>query len=141
MIYLFHQWMILQIFHNLFRILSMSLQTQAQGFCTLQQQECCKRRNGSTCITQQNCSDIGSKSCFSGCLCKFYPMVAGVWFRNPWILTACCPVKGSTIYDHTAKCCAVTSDELCGRMENNICTVLNRTNQIWCSKSIVNHQW
>ena len=34
----------------------------------------------------------------------------------------------------------MSAEKLCCRMDNNICTMLNRTDEIWCTESIINHK-
>ena len=53
----------LQILQNLLGVLNMALDTQGQGFQTLQKQECIERRKGCAGIAQENRTDVGGECC------------------------------------------------------------------------------
>ena len=50
------------------------------------------------------------------------------------------PVQFSGVDNDTAEACAVTADELCGGVDNNVSPVLERAHQIRCAESIVYNQ-
>ena len=35
----------------------------------------------------------------------------------------------------------MSTNKFCCRMYNNVCTILNRADQIWCSKCVINDKW
>ena len=86
------------------------------------------RRKSCTHITKKDGTDICDKCCRCAVLSKAYTMIRYVWLNKPWILITGCPVKVTAVYDHTTDGCSMTADELCCRMNNNICTILDRTN-------------
>ena len=67
-------------------------------------------------------------------------MVTWVWLSDRRIFAACLPIESTTINDHTTKAGAMSSDELGCGMNNDICTMLDRTNQIRCSEGIVDRK-
>ena len=64
-------------------------------------------------------------------------MIAGVGSCDIRILTACLPVKLTGLNNDTAECCTVSADELCSRMNYDICTVLESSEKIRCTEGIV----
>lgn len=139
-IYFFHHWVLFEERNYFSGIFSMTLQAKGQGFNPLQEKKCCKRRNRCTHITEQNSTDIGNKGCIFGCIYKGDSMVAWIRFCNRRVFVPCTPVKIAGIYNDSSKGCAMSSQEFCGRVYHNICTMLNRTDEIWCSKGIIHHQ-
>ena len=130
--------MILQVFDNLLRILCMTLQTQRERFRTLKQQECRKRRNCSALIAQQDRTDIGHKCSRADSIRKGNAVIARIRRCDRCIFAAGLPVKLAGIHDHAAERCAVSADELCCGMHNDIRTVLDRTNQERRTECIIN---
>ena len=64
-------------------------------------------------------------------------MVAWVWLCDGCVLTALLPVKLTGIYDNAAQSSTVTADELCSRVNNNVYTVLDWTNQVWSTEGVI----
>ncbi len=64
-------------------------------------------------------------------------MIAWVWLCKRWKFAGCLPVKLTALYDHTTDCSSVATDEFCCGMNNDICTVLNWSYQVWCCKCII----
>ena len=93
------------------------------------------------CISQDDCTDISNKCCRACCICKCNTVVAWVRIGNPWIFARCFPVKVAAVNDDTADSCTMAADKFCCWMNNDICTVFDRTNQIRCCKCWINNQW
>ena len=99
-----------------------------------------ERRNGCSCITQKDCTDLCYKSCRSYSFCEADTMVARVRLCQGREFTGCFPVKFTAVYDHTTDGCSMSTDEFCCGMNNDICTVLDRSYQIRCCKCIIHYQ-
>ena len=140
MIYLFYLRMLCQELYHLLRILHVSLQSQGKGLNALQQKERIEGRNGCTRIAKKNCTNKGYKCSRSNSIVKAYAVIAGVRCGNVRILTACLPVKLSGLNDDAAKSRSVTADELCRGVNDDVCAMLNGSEQIRGSKGIVNYQ-
>ena len=67
-------------------------------------------------------------------------MIAGVRLCDGSVLTALLPVELAGVNNNTAERCSVTADELCCGVNNDVCTVLNRSYEVWCCKCIVNDE-
>ena len=67
-------------------------------------------------------------------------MVAGVGVSNVAELTACLPVELAAVHDDAAQRGAVAADELGGGMNNDICAVLNGTDQVRGAEGIIDDQ-
>lgn len=68
-------------------------------------------------------------------------VIARVRFRDGRELTGCLPVKFSTVDDDTADCGSMSANEFCCRMNNNVCAVFDRPEQIRGCKCIVHNKW
>lgn len=97
-------------------------------------------RKGSSCITKDNCTNVSYKCCRSGCLCKGNSMIAWVRLRNPWKFARCLPVKVTAVYDYSTDCSSMASDEFGCGMNDDICTILNRANQVRSCKCRINYK-
>ena len=64
-------------------------------------------------------------------------MIAGVRLCDGSVLTALLPVELAGVNNNTAERCSVTADELCSRVYNNVCAVLNRTDKVRSTECIV----
>ena len=78
MVDLFDLRMVGKELHDLFGVLHMALDAQAQGLGALQQQEGVERGDGSAGITQQDGADVGDESGGAGCVSEGHAVVAGV---------------------------------------------------------------
>ena len=81
-------------------------------------------------ITQEDCTDLRDKGCRADILCEADAVVAGVRLYEGRELAAAFPVKLTAVYDNAADRRAVTADELCSGMDNNVCAVLERTEEV-----------
>ena len=140
MVDLLHLRVVCQKLDYLLGVLHMALDAQAQGLGTLQQQEGVERRNGGTGITQQDRTDVGDKSCGACCIGKGNAVIAGVGVSNVAELTACLPVELAAVHDDAAQRGAVAADELGGGMDDDICAVLNGTDQVRGAEGIIDDQ-
>ena len=64
MIYLFNKLVIYEIIKDFLGVFSVTLQTQRKCLCTLQEKESGKRRYASTCVSEENSTDVCCKSGF-----------------------------------------------------------------------------
>ena len=67
-------------------------------------------------------------------------MVAGVGVRNGRELSACLPVKLAGVHNDAAERRAVAADELGGRVEYDVRSVLDGPDQIGCAEGVVDCQ-
>ena len=67
-------------------------------------------------------------------------MIRYVWLNKPWIFIALSPVKFTAVYDHTTDRCAMSANEFCCGMYNDICAILDRAHQIRGCKCIIHDQ-
>ena len=67
-------------------------------------------------------------------------MVAGVGIGDVAELAACLPVELAAVHDDAAQRGAVAADELGGGMNNDICAVLNGTDQVRGAEGIIDDQ-
>ena len=88
------------------------------------------RGNAAAHITKEHCSDSGHKSRARCCLGESHTMIAGVRSAQMRELAAALPVKLTAVYDNAADRRAVTADELCSGMDNDVCAVLERTEEV-----------
>ena len=137
MVHLRNLWMILKEFNNLLCVFSVAFKAKRQSFCSLQKKEGIERRNCRTLVAKKNCADVGYKSSRSYCICKRNAVVAWIWFSNRCILAGFLPVKLAGVNNYTAKSRSVAANKFCSRMNNNVCSVFNRTDKEWSSKSVV----
>ena len=93
------------------------------------------------CITKQDSTDFCNKCCRANCFCKADSMVTWVWLCQRCKFAGCFPVKLTAINNDTTNRSSMSTNKFCCRMYNNVCTILNRTDQIWCSKCIINDKW
>lgn len=72
-------------------------------------------------ITQEDCTDLRDKGCRADVLCEADAVVAGVRLYEGRELARCPPCSNFTaVYDNAADRRAVTADELCSGMDNNV---------------------
>ena len=140
MINLGYLWILYQIINNLLGVFRVTLQAKGQGLSALQQQEGRKRRNSRTLITEQNSTNVDSKCSLAGSLSELYAVVARICLGNPRILATLCPVKVTAVHDNTAQSSTMTTNKLGCRMNNYICTMLNRTDKVWRAEGVINYQ-
>ena len=103
----------------------MTFYTQWKCFKSLKKDKCVDWRKGSTCISEENCTDFCNKSCRTCCLCEADAVVAWVWFNQWREFAGCFPVKLTAVYDNTTDGCSVSADELCCWMNNDICAIFD----------------
>ena len=115
---------------NLQRVLYMAFNAQRERFKTLQEQKCVQRSERCAGITQEDCTDLRDKGCRADVLCEADAVIAGVRLYEGRELAAAFPVKLTAVYDNAADRRAVTADELCSGMDNNVCAVLERTEEV-----------
>jgi hypothetical protein len=129
-----------QELNNLLGVLNVTLDTQRQRLGALQQQECVERRNGSTGITQQDSADVGYESSRTNCICKRDAVITRVRLSDRCILAGCLPVELAGVNNDTAEGRAVAADELGSRVNNDISAVLNRTDEVRGTESVVDYE-
>ena len=140
MIDLFHMRVGSQIFHDFGCILRVPFQTQGQSLQALQQDPGADRGDTGAGITEQDGPDISHESRGTGRLYKGNTVVAGVGFRKLGEFAAGRPVELTAVYDDTAQRGAVAANELGRRMDDHICSMLDRADHERSAKGIVNDQ-
>lgn len=68
-------------------------------------------------------------------------MIAWVCISDCRIFSACFPVEFTGINDNSTKSCSMSTDEFGSGMYNDICSMFDRTDQVWCTECIVNYKW
>ena len=129
-----------QELNNLLGVLNVTLDTQRQSLSALQQQKCVERRNSSTSITQQDSADVGYESSRTNCICERDAVITRVRLSNRCILAGCLPVELAGINNDAAEGRAVAADELGSRVNNDISAVLNRTDEVRGTESVVDYE-
>ena len=135
-----HLGMVHQILYHLLGVLGMALQPQGQGFGALKQQERGEGRDGCAGIPEQDCADVSSKSSGTRSLGELHAVIAGVGLRDPGIFAGYLPVEGAAVDDYTADGSTVATDKLGSGMNNDICAVLDRADQVRSCEGRVNYQ-
>ena len=132
--------MLRQVIHDLQRIAYMTLYAQRQSLQSLKEDECVERGKGCAGITQDDRTDVGNESSGTCSIREGYAVVAGVRLRDPGILAGCLPVEGAAVDDYTADGSTVATDKLGSGMNNDICAVLDRADQVRSCEGRVNYQ-
>ena len=132
--------MIGQELNDLLGVLNVTFDTQRQSLGALQQQECVERRNGSTGITQQDSADVGYERSRTNSICERDAVIARVRLSDRRILAGCLPVELAGINNDAAEGRAVAADELGSRVNNDISAVLNRTDEVRGTESVVDYE-
>ena len=115
----------------------MTLYTQGQCLKTLKEDEGAYWRDRCTCVTKKDRTDLCNKCSRSACFCEADSMVARVWLCQGREFTGSFPVEFATFYDDTTDCCSMSSDELGCGMNNDVCTVLDRSYKVWCCECVI----
>src|SRR5947209_20223436 len=68
-------------------------------------------------------------------------MIRGVWLSERRETSTCCPVKLATVNDDTTDRGTMATNELGGGVDDDICAVLERLNQVWCRERIIEYKW
>ena len=118
----------------------MTLYTKSKALQSLNQYPGIEGRNCRSLITDGNGTKIGCDNSRSCIYRKTYAVVGRVRLGKPWPLLALCPVEFSGIYYKSAQGRTMSADELCCGVYHDVCTVLDRTNQIGSCKGIVHNQ-
>ena len=133
--------MVFQEVNHFQGILHVTLYTQAQCFHTLQQDEGIEWGNGSTGVTQDDGTDAGDVSSSAYCIGKYDTMIRRIWFcQSGELVGVLLPVELTTIDDDTTQRSTMSAQELSGRVYHDVCSVLKRTNQVRCTKGVVDDE-
>ena len=120
----------LEVLQHLSGVLHMALNAQREGFQTLQQQECVERGQCRTGVAQQDRTNLGGKCRRAACIYKADAVIARIRVDQRCEAAGCLPVELAALDDDTAERCAVTADELGCGMDNDVCAVIERTQQV-----------
>ncbi|CDC25491.1 5-enolpyruvylshikimate-3-phosphate synthase [Prevotella sp. CAG:386] len=135
-------WIVLQILYYLQGILYVALYTEAQCLQALKKNPGIEWRDGGTGITKDDRTDSGYEGCCSGYICEYGTMIRWVWLGESRELVGIgLPVELTAIYDDTTERRTVTADELSGRVNHDVGSVLDRTDEIWSAEGVVDNQW
>ena len=140
MMYFLNLRLALQIFYNLQRILNVTLYTERQSFQSLQKQEGVERRKSCSGITKKDGTYFCNECSRSNCFCEADAVVARVWLSQGCEFSGSLPVEFTAVYDHTAKSSSMAADEFGCGMNNDVCAVLDRTNEVWSCEGIIDNQ-
>ena len=126
-----------QELNDLLGVLDMTVDAQRQGLGALEQNPGVKRANASALVTQQDGADIGREGGRAGSLGKRDAMVGGVGLGNLRVLSARLPVKVAAIDNHAAQRGAVAANELGCGVDDDVGTMLQRTEQIRGAEGVI----
>lgn len=129
-----------EVLNYLQRVEYVALNTQREGFQTLEEYECVERRDSSAGVAQEDSSDVGHESCRANCVREADAVVGGVRLGDPCVSAGLLPVEVAAVYDNAADCCSVAADELCSGVYHDVSAVLNRAEQVRSCKGAVNYQ-
>ena len=130
-----------QELNDLLGVLDMAVDAQRQGLGALEQNPGVKRANASALVTQQDGADIGREGSRAGSLGKRDTMVGGVGLGDLRILAARLPVKVAAIDNHATQRGAVAANELSCGVDDDVGTMLQRTEQIRGAEGVVDDDW
>ena len=134
---LLHLGMVGQELDDLFGVFIVAVQTQGERLGTLQQHPCVERADAAAQIAQDHGAHIGHKGGGAGSLGKADAVVTGVRLREGGEFAAGLPVKLAGVNDDAAQRGAVAADELGGRMDNDVGTMLDRADQVGRAEGVV----
>ena len=126
-----------QELNDLLGVLDMTVNAQRQSLGALEQDPGVERTDASALVTQQDSADIGCKGGGTGSLGKRDTVVGGVGLSNLGVLSARLPIEVTAVDDHTAQRGAVAADELGCGVDDDIGTMLQRTEQIRGAEGVV----
>ena len=134
---LLHLGVVGQELDDLFGVFIVAVQTQGERLGTLQQHPCVERADAAAQIAQDHGAHIGHKGGRAGSLGKADAVVAGVRLREGGEFAAGLPVELAGVNDDAAQRGAVAADELGGRMDNDVGTMLDRADQVGRAEGVV----
>ena len=118
----------------------MPFYTQRQSLQPLQQDKSIERADGSTRIAQQHGTYTDNVGSSPGSIDKPYPMITCIRLGQLREFTGSNPVKFTGIDNNSSQRTAVSANEFCGRMYHNVCPVLNGTDKVRRTESIIHDQ-
>jgi hypothetical protein len=118
----------------------MSLCAQAQSLDALEQLPSSHWVQGSTHISEHIDSGADGESDWTESIPELETVESWRWLNHLWeSLTVLAPVELSRIDDDTANGCAMTSDPFSCGVNDDICSVVDRTNKVTASaEGVVN---
>ena len=133
--------MIVQVLNNLQCVLYMTLYTKRQCFKSLEEDKGAGHGEMVAPVSRRRIARIFvTNAAGPHCFCKADSMIARVWLCQGREFTGCFPVEFTAVYDHTTDGCSMSTDEFGCRMNNDICTVLNRSYQVRSCKCVIYNQ-
>ena len=129
-----------EVLNYLQRVEYVALNTQREGFQTLEEYECVERRDSSAGVAQEDSSDVGHESCRANCVREADAVVGWVRLGDPCVSAGLLPVEVAAVYDNAADRCSVAADELCSGVYHDVSAVLDRAEQVRSCKGAVNYQ-
>ena len=126
-----------QELNDLLGVLDMTVNAQRQSLGALEQDPGVERADAGALVTQQDGADIGCEGGGTGSLGKRNTVVGGVGLSDLGVLSARLPIEVTAVDDHTAQRSAVTADELGCGVDDDVGTMLQRTEQIRGAEGVV----
>src|SRR5271165_3273428 len=124
--------MIAQILRYLARILDVAFNTKRKRLDALQQQETIERRQGGAGVSLAHGPAAGNISGIAVVVDVDYAVVGNFWpVQHVEALGILAPWKLSTVDNHSAQGCAVSSHEFRHGMHNHIGAIFDRPQQDW----------
>ena len=115
----------------------MALKAERKGFSSLQQEEGVEGADRSALVAQENRANVCDKGGRANCVRERNSVVAGVGRGDRRVLSALFPIKLARVYNHAAKGCSVAADKLCGGVNDDVGSALDRANKEGSSKCVV----
>ena len=122
---------------DLLGVLHVTVDAQRQSLGALEQDPGVERADAGALVTQQDSADIGCEGGGTGSLGKRNTVVGGVGLSDLGVLAARLPIEVTAVDDHTAQRGAVAADELGCGVDDDVGTMLQRTEQIRGAEGVV----
>ena len=122
------------------RVGNVSFHTQGKRFKSLQEQKSVERGKGRARVAEKNCSYISRKRRRAYSVSKRNSVITRVRFGYPRVSAGFLPVKCAAVHDNAAYRRAVTADEFCCGMNNDVRAVFNGSYQIRGRKGGIDHK-
>ena len=127
-----------QELNDLLGVLDMTVNAERQSLGALEQDPGVERADAGALVTQQDSADIGCEGGRAGSLGKRDAVVGGVGFSDLGVL-ARLPIEVTAVDDHTAQRGAVAADKLGCGVDDDVGTMLQRTEQIRGAEGVVDN--
>lgn len=112
---------------------------QREGLKALKEHPCIERRDTCALIAKEKSPDAGGEGCRH--LTEDESVVGWVGLCESGELIVLEVVEGASVDDYASQGAAMTTDELCCRVYNDVGSMLYRADKIRSSEGVVDDQW